>query len=47
MKSELDEFSTFENHLNAILDIIEPRINLFKPFCEKYRSEFRCTIYLR
>lgn len=47
MKSDLNEFSTFEDHLNAMLDIIEPRINLFKPFCEKYRCEFRCTIYLR
>jgi len=47
MKSYLDEYASFENHMNALLDIIEPKINLFKPFCEKYRCEFRCAIYLR
>lgn len=46
MKSHLDEYSSFEDHMNALLDIIEPKITLFKPFCEKYRCEFRCIIYL-
>lgn len=47
MKSSLDEYSSFENHMNALLDIIEPRIDLFKPFCEKYCCEFGCAIFLR
>lgn len=47
MKSYLDEYSSFEDHMNALLDIIEPKVNLFKPFCEKYRCEFRCVLYLR
>lgn len=47
MRSHLHEYSSFENHLDALLDIIEPKINLLKPFCEKYHCEFRCAIYLR
>jgi hypothetical protein len=46
MPAPLDEYSSFEEHLNATLDIIEPKIDLFRPICEKYRCEFRCAIYL-
>jgi hypothetical protein len=47
MAAPLDEYCTFEDQMNATLDIIEPKIDLFKPFCEKYRCEFSCAIYLR
>lgn len=47
MGAPLDEYATFEDQMNATLDIIESKINLFKPFCEKYRCEFSCAIYLR
>lgn len=47
LRSLLDEYSSFENHMNALLEIIEPKVNLLKPFCEKYRCEFNCAIYLR
>jgi hypothetical protein len=47
MAPPLDEYCTFEDQMNATLDIIEPKIDLFKPFCEKYSCEFSCAIYLR
>ena len=47
MAAPLDEYCTFEDQMNATLDIIESKIDLFKPFCEKYRCEFSCAIYLR
>ena len=46
MPSPLDEYALFEDQLNATLDIIEPKIHLFKPLCEKYRCEFACALYL-
>lgn len=46
MASPLNEYSSFKDQINATLDIIEPKIDLFKPFCEKYRCEFNCAIYL-
>ena len=46
MAAPLDEYSSFEDQMNATLDIIEPKIDLFKPFCEKYRCEFSCAIYI-
>jgi hypothetical protein len=47
MSSGMDKHSSFEEHLDAILNIIEPKINLFKPFCDKYYCEFACAIYIR
>ena len=47
MKSQLDEYSSFDAHMNAMLDIIEPKIDLFRPFCEKYSCDFTCALYLR
>ena len=46
MASPLDEYCSFEDQMNATLDIIEPKIDLFRPFCEKYRCEFACAVYL-
>ena len=45
--SGLDKYASFEQHMNAMLDIIEPRTNLFKPFCSKYYCEFACAIFIR
>jgi hypothetical protein len=47
MGSPLDKYSTFENQMNAMLDIIESKIDLFRPFCEKYYCEFSCAIFIR
>jgi uncharacterized protein DUF4279 len=46
MSSALDDYASFEDQLNAILDIIESKIDIFKPICEKYRCTFVCAIYL-
>src|ERR1700760_2382924 len=42
----LDKYTPFEDQLTAILDIIEPKIDLFRPFCKKYKCEFSCAIYI-
>lgn len=47
MESPLDEYHSFEEQMNATLDIIEPKIDLFRAFCENYRCEFSCAVYLR
>jgi hypothetical protein len=46
MPSALDEYASLEDQLNATLDKIEPKIDIFKPICEKYRCTFVCAIYL-
>ena len=47
MSSGLDKYVSFEDQMNAMLDIIESKIELFRPFCEKYYCEFSCAIYIR
>jgi hypothetical protein len=47
MGSSLNEHATFEDQMNALLDIIEPRIDLFRPFCDKYYCGFSCAIFIR
>jgi Domain of unknown function (DUF4279) len=47
MESALDHFASFEDQMNAMLDIIESKIDLFRPFCEKYYCEFSCAIFIR
>ena len=40
MRSTLDKYSTFEDQMNAMLDVIESKIDLFRPLCERYFAEF-------
>jgi hypothetical protein len=47
MSSGLDKYASFEDQMNAMLDVIESKIELFRPFCEKYYCEFSCAIYIR
>jgi hypothetical protein len=47
MGSGLDKYTSFEDQMNAMLDIIESKIDLFRPFCEKYYCEFSCAIFIR
>jgi len=44
MNSGLDKHASFEDQMMSILDIIEPRIDLFRPFCEKYYCEIVCAV---
>ena len=46
MYSPLYEHASFEDQMNSMLDILEPKIDLLKPFCQKYRCEFLCAIYV-
>ena len=46
MRPTLDQYASFENQMNAMLDIIESKIDLFRPFCEKYLCEFSCALYI-
>ena len=45
--SMLEKFASFEEHMNAMLDIIEPKMELLMPLCEKYYCEFSCALYVR
>ena len=47
MRSTLDKYSTFEDQMNAMLDVIESKIDLFRPLCERYFAEFSCAIFIR
>ncbi len=47
MGSGLDKYDSFEDHMNTMLNIIESKIDLFKPLCEKYYCEFSCAVYIR
>ncbi len=47
MKSQLDEYHSFEDQMNNILDILEPKIDTLKPLVEKYSCYFSCGLFLR
>jgi hypothetical protein len=47
MGSNLGKYASFKDQMDAILDIIESKIDLFRPFCQKYYCEFSCAIFLR
>jgi hypothetical protein len=47
MDSGLGKYASFEDQMKTILDIIESKIDLFRPFCEKYYCEFSCAIFIR
>lgn len=44
--SSLGKHLTFEEHLNAMLDLLEPKIDLLKPLCEKYNCFFSCAVFI-
>ena len=46
MASGLDKYSSFEDQMNALLDVIEPKIDVFKPICEKYNCEISCAMFV-
>jgi len=46
MGSGLDKYSSFDDQMNSLLDIIESKIDLFKPLCERYYCEFSCGIFV-
>ena len=46
MDSLHDKYCSFEEQMTSLLDVIESRIELFKPLCEKYYCEFSCALYI-
>jgi len=46
MGSALDKHASFEDQMNAMLNVIESKIDLFKPLCEKYYCEFSCALFI-
>jgi hypothetical protein len=47
MSCGLDKYASFESQMEAMLNLIEPKIDLFRPFCDKYYCEFSCAIFIR
>ena len=37
---------SFEDQMNKILNVLEPKINILKKYSEKYSCEFSCAIFL-
>lgn len=46
LKSKLAPYGTFEDQMNSLLNVMEPRIPALKSLCEKYSCEFSCALYL-
>jgi hypothetical protein len=46
MESTLDKYSSFDQQMTSLLDIIESKIELFEPLCTKYYCEFSCAIFI-
>jgi len=44
--SGLDEHAAFEDQMNSLLDILEPRVEILKPLCSKYYCEFSCGLFV-
>ena len=46
LDSNLAPYGTFDEQMNSLLNVIEPKIAEFKDLCEKYSCEFSCALYL-
>ena len=46
MTSGLDEYTSFEEQMNSLLDILEQKHELLKPLCDKYICEFSCALFI-
>lgn len=44
--SGLDKYSTFEDQIKSLLDIIESKIDKFKPLCKRYYCELSCALFI-
>lgn len=47
MGAGLERYASFEAQMNALLDVIEARIDLFRPLCQKYYCEFACGVFIQ
>jgi hypothetical protein len=46
LKPLLDEEASFEEQMNALLEIIESKLDVFESLTKKYYCEFSCGIYI-
>jgi hypothetical protein len=46
MKSGLDKDADFDKQMSAMLDIIEQKLDVLKPLCAKYYTEFSCALFV-
>jgi hypothetical protein len=44
LEAGLDKYADFEQQMNALLDILEPKQEILKPLSEKYKCEFSCMV---
>jgi hypothetical protein len=44
--SPLDKYSSFEDQLNSLLDLIEPKIQVLAAFSQSCAFEFSCAMYV-
>src|SRR5687768_8087731 len=44
VSSSIAKDLTFEDHINTMLDLLEPKIELLKPLCDKYSCCFLCAV---
>jgi len=41
----VEEYATFDEQMNALLDILESKIDVFRELAYKYYMEFSCAIF--
>lgn len=46
LSSPVEKYASFDEQMNALLDILEPKINVLKPLCLKYDCEFSCAVFI-
>lgn len=46
LKPSTKKFSSFEDQLHSLLDILELKAELIKPICERYYCEFSCAVFV-
>lgn len=46
MRSGLDKYSSFEDQLTSLLDIIENKLADFKTLCDRYYCEISCALFV-
>lgn len=46
LESFFNKYAPFDDQMNYLLDILEPKILELKPICEKYYCEFSCGLFI-
>lgn len=46
MEPSSNVYTSFEDQMETLLSIIESKIDVFKPLCEKYYCEISCALFI-